>query len=401
MGGSSRAAAQSAAPQAGAPAQSGAKPASAGAPPAAPESTIKTAGETHKNLQVLKDIREDQLIPSMRYITAALGVRCDFCHVQDQFESDDKPEKGRAREMMKMMMAINADNFHNRREVTCFTCHAGHSHPMSIPLIPDTAGVAAEAPSAPHAAGANPPQGAANGPAGANAAADASQSLPSIDVILANYTKALGGADAIQKMTSRAEKGTVDIPAHNVHSTMEVLRKAPDKALATLHSQMGDVVEGFDGTAGWESRARRGVREETGDELVRVREWADFIPGLDLKTQYSRAMVSGIEKINGQDAFRVIAFRKGGGMERFYFDTQTALLVELDTRIDSPLGALPLQTSFQDYRDVSGVKIPWTIRVARMDATTIYKWETVEANVAADDARFAMPAAPASPPAKP
>src|SRR5579862_1703137 len=292
IGVSARAATQSASsqassPQAGAPQQSATKPSAEG-PSAASDDKTKKAGEAYKNIQVLKDIREDQLIPSMRYMTAALGVRCDFCHVQDEFPSDDKPEKGRAREMMKMMMAINTDNFHGRREVTCFTCHAGHSHPTSIPAIPDSSSVAAGAPANAQGSPANAPASGADGPGGGNAASSAAP-LPSVDEILVNYTKALGGADAIQKMTSRTEKGTVDIPAHNVHSTMDVIRKAPDKALATLHSQMGEVVEGFDGTVGWESRGRRGVEEETGDQLVRVHEWAAFIPGLDLKANYSRA----------------------------------------------------------------------------------------------------------------
>lgn len=367
-------------------------------PQAAAEAKPKTAAEAYKNIQVLKDIREDQLLPSMRYITSALGVRCDFCHVPDHFDSDDKPEKGRAREMMKMMMAINADNFHNRREVTCYTCHGGHSHPTSIPVVADAATLTAQAAASPAGAGDGPGDHAESGSGGGGEAPAAS--LPSVDEILAKYAQALGGADAIQKIASRSEKGTVDIPSRNIHETMEVLRKAPDKALATLHARMGDVVEGFDGTAGWQSRGGRGVEAETGDQLVRVREWAEFIPGLDLKTQYSRSVVSGIEKIDGQDAYRVMTFRKGGGMERLYFDTQSGLLVRLDTRIDSPLGALPQETDFQDYKAVDGVKIPYTIRVARMDGATIYKWEQVEANVSIDDSRFAMPAASA-PPAKP
>jgi photosynthetic reaction center cytochrome c subunit len=385
-------------------AQSGAAQSASADKPAAlpsqatPETTAKTAAEAYKNIQVLKDIRADQLIPSMRYITVALGVRCDYCHVQDHFDSDDKPEKGRAREMMKMLMAINADNFHNRREVTCFTCHAGHSRPMSIPVINSPSELAATgaAPNSQPAAGAGENHEAAE--PGVSEAP--TTPMPSVDEILAKYTQALGGAEALQKMSSRSENGTVEIPARNIHATMEVFRKAPDKALATLHTPAGDIVEGFDGTTGWESRGNRGAREETGDELIRVHEWAAFIPGLDLKTQYSRPMVAGIEKINGHDAYRVLAFRKGGSRERLYFDTQSGLLVQLDTLLDSPLGSLPQETDFEDYRDVSGVKIPFTIRVSRVDNTTIYKWDHVEANVAIDDSRFAMPAA-APAPAKP
>jgi hypothetical protein len=69
--------------------------------------TQKTAGETFKNIEVLKDIPASELIPSMRYVAASLGVGCDYCHQGDHFDNDDKPTKQRARNMMKMMVAIN------------------------------------------------------------------------------------------------------------------------------------------------------------------------------------------------------------------------------------------------------------------------------------------------------
>ncbi len=101
--------------------------------------TPQTAAEKFKNIKVLKDIPADELIPSMQFITAALGVDCNFCHVENQgkleFDKDDKKEKKTAREMMQMMFAINKDNFDGKRQVTCNTCHRGSAHPQAIPAI--------------------------------------------------------------------------------------------------------------------------------------------------------------------------------------------------------------------------------------------------------------------------
>ncbi|MGA8764338.1 MAG: photosynthetic reaction center cytochrome c subunit family protein, partial [Candidatus Sulfotelmatobacter sp.] len=83
----------------GATAQSGAAPAAPSGP--------KMAEEQFKNIQVLKGVPADQLIPAMQFITASLGVECDFCHVQGAFEKDDKKTKQTARKMMEMMFAIN------------------------------------------------------------------------------------------------------------------------------------------------------------------------------------------------------------------------------------------------------------------------------------------------------
>lgn len=62
---------------------------SATAPQTASPAGPKKAEEQFKNIQVLKGIPADQLIPAMQFITASLGVECEFCHVQGAFEKDD------------------------------------------------------------------------------------------------------------------------------------------------------------------------------------------------------------------------------------------------------------------------------------------------------------------------
>src|SRR5436309_8362859 len=66
--------------------------------------STKKAEEQFKNIQVLKGIPADQLIPTMQFISASLGVECEFCHVQRAFEKDDKKPKQTARKMMEMML---------------------------------------------------------------------------------------------------------------------------------------------------------------------------------------------------------------------------------------------------------------------------------------------------------
>src|SRR5467141_4603617 len=102
--------------------------------PAAAAGT-KLAEEQFKNVQALKGIPADQVVPSMQFIAASLGVECEYCHVHGAMEKDDKKPKVTARKMMAMMMAINKDNFEGRREVTCFSCHRGSTDPVATPVI--------------------------------------------------------------------------------------------------------------------------------------------------------------------------------------------------------------------------------------------------------------------------
>jgi hypothetical protein len=111
--------------------------------------------------------------------------------------------------------------------------------------------------------------------------------------------------------------------------------------------------------------------------------------------------------VNGHDAYVVMAWWKGGGADRIYFNEQSGLLLRITHRIESPLGAFPLQTDYEDYREVNALKIPFTVRVTRVDGTTTYMWQRMEANVAIDPSRYEKhvkkPAeeAPLKPEAKP
>src|SRR5690349_127439 len=95
----------------------------------------KTAEQAYKNIQALKGFPADELIPSMQFIAASLGVECDFCHVERAFDKDDKKPKQTARKMIQMMFAINKDNFDGHREVTCYSCHRGSTKPVGTPII--------------------------------------------------------------------------------------------------------------------------------------------------------------------------------------------------------------------------------------------------------------------------
>ncbi|MGB6460236.1 MAG: c-type cytochrome, partial [Candidatus Acidiferrum sp.] len=97
--------------------------------------TPKKAEEVFKNIQVLKGVPADQLIPAMEFITSSLGVECSFCHVEGHFEKDDKKPKKTAREMMQMMFALNKNSFEGHREVTCYSCHRGGRSPVATPIL--------------------------------------------------------------------------------------------------------------------------------------------------------------------------------------------------------------------------------------------------------------------------
>jgi len=90
----------------------------------------KKGGAPPKNLKILP--ADANLIPTMRGFTQALGVQCDYCHVQDR-SSDENPKKDVARMMLTMAKDINSKFPDGKTHVTCYTCHRGSTEPATQP----------------------------------------------------------------------------------------------------------------------------------------------------------------------------------------------------------------------------------------------------------------------------
>ncbi len=92
------------------------------------------ASEHMKNFKTpLKDLPASQFMDNMHYFAWALNKDCEFCHVKGHFDSDDKEEKRTARKMIAMAATLNDKYFDGKTEVTCFTCHEFHGHPLARP----------------------------------------------------------------------------------------------------------------------------------------------------------------------------------------------------------------------------------------------------------------------------
>ncbi len=337
----------------------------------------KTAVQQFKNIQVLKDIPADQLIPAMQFITASLGVECQFCHVEGAFEKDDKKPKVTARKMIEMMIIINQDNFDGHREVTCYSCHRGSIDPVATPVV-------MRAESKP---------GASDGRSAEEGAEVKTPSGPKADQLFDKYVKAVGGEAAIDKVSSRVMKGTITFGDRNV--PIEIYSKEPYKRVSFTHMSDGDSITAFDGHEGWLGSPKGPVHEMHGPDIDAASMDADLQFAVHLKSMFSEAKVEGMEKIDGRDAYLVVGSRSGKTPLRLYFDEESGLLVRLIRFGETPLGLLPTQIDYADYREIGGVKIPFRWTLARPSGLFTIQVTDVKQNVPVDDAKFAKPPAPA------
>lgn len=89
------------------------------------------AEQKYKNIQLLKGLPSERLMKVMFAFKSSLGVDCTHCHIKDQFEKDDKPQKQTARKMIQLVRDTNTKLGTTTSRVTCFTCHRGQTRPAS------------------------------------------------------------------------------------------------------------------------------------------------------------------------------------------------------------------------------------------------------------------------------
>jgi photosynthetic reaction center cytochrome c subunit len=331
---------------------------------------VQTAEQKFKNVQVLKGIPADQLIPSMQFISASLGVDCEYCHVQRAMDKDDKKPKLIARKMMTMVMQIDADNFKNERVVTCYTCHRGSVQPMGTPIL------SAENTAVPRA------------PDGDTEAASAS---PTAQTILDKYLAAVGGSEALQKIKTRVQTGNIE--AAGSKYPIEIYSQAPDKRVSISHPPSGPSVTAFNGEAGWLS-APSGIRPMSPAEQQAARIDAELYFPLRLPQMYQEFQVSSGEVIDGKATYLVSAKGKDTPSLRLYFDQESGLLLRLIRYAETPLGRIPTEIDYADFRVVNGVKIPYRWTLARPNGRFTIQIDAATQNVPVDEGQFVTPSAP-------
>jgi photosynthetic reaction center cytochrome c subunit len=335
----------------------------------------KTADEVFKNIQVLKGVASDQLIPSMEFISSALGVECSFCHVDGHFEKDEKKPKQTAREMMRMMLSLNGSTFGGNREVTCYSCHRGKRDPVATPTLTRQMQPIPEAAS--------------------SRGLELPGNLPTASQLLENYIAALGGAATIEKITSRVERGSTNDRGRTI--SVEVFTQAPERQAVVRYLPEGQSAAAFDGHSGWIAIPGRPPREMLGAELEAMRLDADLQFPLHIQQMFPELRVEFPEKIAGREVFVLFAIRQGQAPVKLYFDEQSSLLVRLVRYVDSPLGLNPQQIDYADYREVDGVQVPFRMTFSQPGNSSTIQFEDVRQNVPVDPTRFSKPPTDGSP----
>jgi len=354
--------------------------------PAAPAPKQPMAEDALKNVQVLKGIPLDEFMGTMGFFAAALSLNCADCHVQESTMdwsryADDTPLKETARKMVLMVRAVNKNNFAGQPMVTCYTCHRGNERPKIKPSLEEQYSEVAPI----H-------------PEDIESAGKAAPSAPEVNQILDKYIQAIGGAQRLSTLRSFYAKATYSgFDTADTKVPAEVFAKAPDQRSTVAHILAGggirDSTTSYDGHNGWVFARDTTVpmMTLTGGLLDGAK--ADALlsfPG-GIKQALTNLHANYPETSIDDRPVRIVAGTVGKTLVRLYFDKQSGLLVRQSRDANTIVGPNPTQIDYSDYRDVSGIKIPFRWVVSWTDGRSTWDLTDVQLNAPIDPAKFAKP----------
>jgi hypothetical protein len=282
--------------------------------------------------------------------------------------------------MVAMVATINRDNFGGRQVVTCWTCHRGKDFPTVTPSIEDdvygTPRIEMD-----------DVLRSASGPG-----------VPSADQVLDKYIQAVGGPQRWASVTSYVAKGvSTGFGGFGGGGDVTISAKAPNQRTTQIRYKpetgRGEVTRSFDGRTGWFATPLTvlAMYELTGAELEGARLDAELSFPTQIKQALNNFRVGPSTSINDKDVYLVQGTGPKGLLATFYFDKETGLLTRLLRYNASPIGRVPTQVDYADYRDVNGMKLPFKWTFSWLDGRDTVELRDVQLNVPIDPAVFGQP----------
>lgn len=223
----------------------------------------------------------------------------------------------------------------------------------------------------------------------------AQQPLPSATDVVAKHVAAIGGKDAILKITSMKQTGAMEITAAGMTAELELVSVAPNKqAMKMSLAGLGELLTGTDGTVAWSVNPMQGARLLEGKELAQIKEQADFAASmLFAPERYASMTTEALVDYAGEKAYKVKMVRKDTNNESWqYFSVATGLLIGGEATVVSEMGTLTTSSVVSEYKQFGPLKVATRTEMTTGPQKMILTVSNTEFNTAGADA-VAIPAA--------
>ncbi|MEZ0611562.1 hypothetical protein ACAW74_23830 [Fibrella sp. WM1] len=185
------------------------------------------------------------------------------------------------------------------------------------------------------------------------------QTTPTATDILTNYIKAIGGQQALLNVRDIASQATMALG--NAAMQVAIKKKAPRQATTVVTNPKGEILfqQVSDGKRIAEGPPQKIVVVTNSFVPVRLINESLF-PELLYTEAGVKSAYAGKETVNGKEVHKLTHALADGSSWSTFFDVATGLKVQVVTPVATGQDIMQLA----DYRDVGGVKFPFSVKLA-------------------------------------
>ncbi len=214
---------------------------------------------------------------------------------------------------------------------------------------------------------------------------------PDAAELLAASVEAVGGKEKLQSITSFHLEGTIGAPKQGLSGKVETWWKQGDFYMVQTIPGLGINRSGKKGDVIWAEEPINGLRKLEGKEAEQHMWASSLLLTADWQKYFESAETVGERTIDGKKVYDIELVTASGSKLSVTIDADDKMMVEQAFEVVSPMGSMPVTIRSTDYRDVSGMKIPYkqVTDASLMELTQ--ELTLVEVNVEVDEAKFALP----------
>lgn len=220
----------------------------------------------------------------------------------------------------------------------------------------------------------------------------ADEALPKAETVLDKFFEATGGKARYQKLTNQVNSGEFAAPGQGVSGTIKIYRAAPNRSRTVVDlGSIGMIEEGVDGDLAWQVSPMTGPRLKTGAEKAFAIRAAAFNSEVRWRDHYDRVELTGVEKVDDRDCYKIVMSGKDANSQTRYYDTKTNLLVKITLIAATVAGEVIADTLMSDYREEGGMISPHKLVQNAGGQQIVITINKVEYNTALPEGAFDPP----------
>ncbi|HEX9958894.1 MAG TPA: pitrilysin family protein [Fibrella sp.] len=206
-------------------------------------------------------------------------------------------------------------------------------------------------------------------------------------LVIDQYITAIGGKDNLIKIQDMTMQMSTEMQGQKL--TMMRKAKAPNKSAMSV-TVMGQEMMKLVSDGQSASRTLQGRSQKLDGKDLDMTVQGGMFPELYYSVNKVTSVLEGIEKVDGKDAYKVKSSTAGGATWTNFYDATSGLKLQTTTMQKGPQGEVAMTTSYEDYKDVNGVKVPYTIKQPMGPMTLTLSVDKVEVNKGLKDADFTV-----------